>query len=46
MKLMEKRTILQTVPVHGDQLFEERARNVAWTYRGGLDTYERFEGID
>lgn len=41
-----KKTVLQTIPLHGDQLFEERARNVKWTYRGGLDSYERFEGID
>ena len=41
-----KKCILHTVPLHGDQLFEERSRNVIWTYRNGLNPYERFEGID
>ena len=27
------KTILEQVCVHGNQLFEERARNVIWTYR-------------
>lgn len=34
------------IPLHGDQLFEERARNVIWTYRDGMNSYERLEGID
>lgn len=38
--------ILEKIPLHGDQLFEERARNVIWTYRDGVDEYERLEGID
>ena len=41
-----RKTILAHVPLHGDQLFEERARNVIWTYRDGADEYERLEGID
>lgn len=32
-----KKTILTKVPVHGDQLFEERARNVQWTFRDGAN---------
>jgi hypothetical protein len=28
----DKHTVLGHVPVHGDQLFEERARNVQWTH--------------
>ena len=28
-----KKVILKRVPLHGDQLFEERARNTAWTFR-------------
>lgn len=42
----DKRTILACIPLHGDQLFEERARNVIWTYRDGMNSYERLEGID
>ena len=40
-----KKTILGQIPLHGDQLFEEQARNVIWTYRDGIDDYERLEGI-
>ena len=40
------RTILEQVSLHGDQLFEERARNVIWTYRDGVNDYERLQGID
>lgn len=39
-------TILACIPLHGDQLFEERARNVKWTFRDGLDPVERIDGID
>ena len=38
--------LLATVPLHGDQLFEERARNVIWSYQDGLNPYERFEATD
>ena len=37
--------ITKYLPLHADQLFEERARNVIWTYREGIDDYERLEGI-
>jgi len=40
------KTILEQIPLHGDQLFEERARNVIWTYRDGVNEYERLQGID
>ena len=39
-------TVLSQIPYHGDQLFEERARNVQWTYQDGNDPYERIQGID
>ena len=42
----ENKAILTQVPLHGDQLFEERARNVIWTFRDGVNAYERLEGID
>ena len=39
-------TDLACIPLHGDQLFEEPARNVNWTFRDGLDPVERIDGID
>ena len=41
-----KKKILATVPLHGDQLFEERACNGIWSFQDGLDPYERFERTD
>ena len=38
--------VLSQVPYHGDQLFEERARNVQWTYQDGNNPYDRIQGID
>lgn len=40
-----KTKIISQVPMHGDQLFKERARNVQWTFRVGNDAYERLEGL-
>ena len=40
-----KREILTQVPLHGDQLFEERARNVKWTFQDGTTKYDRLEGM-
>lgn len=40
-----KKKILHPVPLHGDQLFEERARNARWTFQDGVTKYERLEGI-
>jgi len=37
--------VVAKVPVHGDQLFEERGRNVQWTFRDGEDPYHRLEGL-
>ncbi|XP_073236449.1 uncharacterized protein [Porites lutea] len=39
------RTVLSAVPLHGDQLLEERARNVQWTFRDGESQYDRLEGL-
>ena len=38
------REIICQVPMHGDQLFEERARNVQWTFRVENSAFERLEG--
>lgn len=38
--------VLDSVPFHGDQLFEERARNTQWTYQDGVNPFDRLEGIE
>lgn len=45
VEVKDRKVLASSVPLHGDQLFEERARNVIWTYRDGVDCYERMEGI-
>ena len=40
-----KEMLANSIPVVGDQLFEERARNVIWTYWGGVMMYGRIELI-
>lgn len=40
-----KKEVLSLVGFHGDQLFEERARNVQWTFRVGDNQYDRLEGL-
>ncbi len=37
--------VVSPVAMHGDQLFEERARNVQWTYRVGDNKFDKLEGI-
>lgn len=43
---MKDGNILKKVVVHGDQLTEERARNVQWTYKIGETEAERLEGLE
>ncbi|KXJ11322.1 hypothetical protein AC249_AIPGENE23166 [Exaiptasia diaphana] len=38
--------VVSTVPFHGDQLLEERARNVKWTFQEGDNSCERIEGLE
>jgi hypothetical protein len=33
------------IPLHGDQIFEERARNVQWTFQDGDTNIDRLEGL-
>ena len=40
-----QKKILHNVPFHGDQLFEECARNVIWTYQDGVNEYDRLDGL-
>ena len=42
---VNNRTVLAAVPLHGDQLLEERARNVQRTLRDGESQYDRLEGL-
>ena len=37
--------VLTPIPLHGDQLFEVRARNVQSTFKDGTNSIECFEGI-
>ena len=41
-----QKKVVATIPLHGDQLFEERARHAMWTFRDGETPHERLEGID
>ena len=43
--ISNQKEVLKSVPLHGDQLFEERARNLQWTFQDGLTKFERLEGI-
>ena len=40
-----KKEVVATVTVHGDQLFEERARNVEWAFQDGQSSYHKLEGV-
>ena len=42
----DKSNVLVTIPLHGDQLFEERSRNVKWTFQDGVSSVERLEGLE
>lgn len=45
-KTNQETVVLKTVPFHGDQLFEERARNIQWVYQDGDNAYDRLEGLE
>ena len=42
----DKTCILEGIAFHGDQLFEERARNTQWTYQLGDNPFDRLHGIE
>ncbi|XP_028409246.1 uncharacterized protein LOC114531831 [Dendronephthya gigantea] len=44
--LGDSREPLICVPMHGDQLYEERSRNVKWSFRDGLDPLEQLHRLD
>ena len=39
------KTFLTSIPFHGDQLFEERARNVIGTFQDEDNGFDRLDGI-
>ena len=43
---MNDGNVLKKTIVHGDQLTEERARNVQWTYKLGDSEADRLEGLE
>ena len=38
--------VIHKIPLDGDQLTEERARNVQWSARMGATSYDRLEGLE
>ena len=42
----ESKKIITPIPFHGDQLFEERARNVIWTFQDGDNEFDRIKGLN
>lgn len=46
LKTIEETIILKPIPLHGDQLFEERARNIQWVYQDGDNEFDRLEGLN
>ena len=46
LKTDNETVILKSVPFHGDQLFEKRARNTQWVYQDDDDAYDRLEGLE
>ena len=40
-----RKEVVTPVAFHGDQLFEERARNVQWTFRDGDSKYDQLKGL-
>ena len=43
---MKDAKVLHKTVIHGDQLTEERARNVQWTYKLGETEADRLEGLE
>lgn len=41
----DKKEVVVPIAFHGDQLFEERARNVQWTFRDADTTYDQLRGL-
>ncbi len=42
----DEQIVLEPIFLDGDQLTEERARNVQWVFQDGDNVYDRLEGLD
>ena len=42
----DEQIVLESIFLDGDQLTEERARNVQWVFKDGDNVYDRLEGLD
>ena len=42
----DEHIVLEPIFLDGDQLTEERARNVQWVFQDGDNVYDRLEGLD
>ena len=45
ISLDDCKSVATQIPFHGDQLFEERARHVKWTFQDGDNDLNRLEGL-
>jgi hypothetical protein len=45
IKRAGQNVILEQIPLHGDQLFEERSRNAKWSFQDGDNDWDRLDGI-
>ena len=43
---IDEQIVLESIFLDGDQLTEERARNVQWVFQDGNNVYDRLEGLD
>ena len=43
---IDEQIVLESIFLDGDQLTEERARNVQWVFQDGDNVYDRLEGLD
>ena len=46
LKKDERNVILERIFLDGDQLTEERARNVQWVFQDGDNEFDRLEGLE
>ena len=46
LKKDEGNVILERIFLDGDQLTEERARNVQWVFQDGDNEFDRLEGLE
>lgn len=42
----DTKEVLHKIPLDGDQLSAEHARNMQWTYRPGATSFDRLDGLE